>query len=442
MSSSDEHTFEKLEIEGWRQFEHVDILIHPRLTVITGANGSGKSTLLSLLSRHFGWNQTYLSTPIRDETGVTSYILGIIEDLWHAFPRVRSENNSTSIGKIYYSDGASTDLTVNKDNSPQYAVQIVSQKSVPGLHVDSYRPAPVYNVVPNISLSPMSAQVAYKNYNNEVINQRRGGHLQTSPILRMKEAIISMAVFGEGNSTIGRNQVIIDTFNGFNDILRKLLPDNLGFERLSIRSPDVVLVTRSGEFMIDASSGGIMTLIDIAWRIYMFSKDKSTFVVTMDEPENHLHPSMQRSLMRRLLDAFPDVQFIIATHSPFMVSSVKESNVYVLRYEARDAVGAAERVLHGTPVGILSASRVKSVQLTNVNKAANASEILREVLGVPATIPEWVEDSLEDLVKTFEGKAVTPDVLKELRQALSRIGYEEYFPEALSSFVKNSKIAP
>ena len=68
-----------------------------------------------------------------------------------------------------------------------------------------------------------------------------------------------------------------------------------------------------------------MTIIDLAWRLYMFSKMNPEFVVTIDEPEDHLHPIMQRTLMRRLLRTFPSAQFIIATHSPFMVASVKDS---------------------------------------------------------------------------------------------------------------------
>ncbi|WP_419836937.1 AAA family ATPase [Streptomyces brasiliscabiei] len=50
-----------------------------------------------------------------------------------------------------------------------------------------------------------------------------------------------------------------------------------------------------------------------------------------DEPENHLHPSMQRTLVPTLLAAFPNVRFIVATHSPFVVTSTREAYVYALR---------------------------------------------------------------------------------------------------------------
>ncbi|MFL1399228.1 AAA family ATPase, partial [Acinetobacter baumannii] len=62
-----------------------------------------------------------------------------------------------------------------------------------------------------------------------------------------------------------------------------------------------------------------MSIIDLAWQIFLYSHDKDEFVVTIDEPENHLHPSMQRSLLNDFVKAFPKAQFIVVTHSPFIV---------------------------------------------------------------------------------------------------------------------------
>ena len=171
-----------------------------------------------------------------------------------------------------------------------------------------------------------------------------------------------------------------------------------------------------------------MTLIDLAWRLYMFSLDHGDFVVTMDEPENHLHPTLQRSLMRQLLSAFPSAQFIIATHSPFMVSAVKDSNVYVLRYK-NDISGESESEI----LMPSQKSRVVSERLDTINKAGGASEILREVLGVSATIPEWVEEGLDAIVSKYRDVPITENALKNLRAELKQLGYGELYPDALAA---------
>lgn len=45
-------------------------------------------------------------------------------------------------------------------------------------------------------------------------------------------------------------------------------------------------------------------------------------IVLLDEIEQHLHPKWQRSVVHRLKKEFPNLQFIITTHSPLIASSV------------------------------------------------------------------------------------------------------------------------
>jgi hypothetical protein len=424
--------FLHLELALWRQFDQVSIDFHPRLTVITGSNGSGKSTLLSILGRHFGWSRPYLSVPSKTKDGTLSYLSGIVDDLLKRFSF--RTNDPSSIGYIDYTSGTRCNLLFGPlgGGGVQRELTLQGQGPVVGLLIDSHRPNPFYNQIGQIPLQPMTAQQSFDNYNSEMLNRYSGGGSHQSPIFRMKESIISMAIFGEGNSTLGgSNKGLLETFRGFNEVLRRLLPPSLGFKAIAIRSPEVVLVTESGEFMLDASSGGIMTLIDVAWRIYMFSRNQSEFVVLMDEPENHLHPSMQRSLMPRLLAAFPKAQFVIATHSPFMVSSVQDSHVVVLRYRS-DA--AASNV--SADVGLAVNRKVFSESLSVTNKAANAADVLREVLGVPATMPEWVEEKLDGIVQRYRGRGLSSDLLDQMRAELTTLGFDEYYPDAIANLAR------
>jgi len=277
----------------------------------------------------------------------------------------------------------------------------------------------------------MRASLASSLYNQEVTARNGDSFTQYSPIYRLKEALIGMAAFGEGNSYLQPDPQILDNFQGFMEILKKVLPTELGFESISIRIPDVVLKTRAGEFMLDASSGGLNAVIELSWQIYIFSRhlrseNIESFVVTMDEPENHLHPSMQRTILPSLLKAFPKVQFIVATHSPFVVSAVEDAFVYVLKYSdalPKDHTGVSP--LRKTP-------RVNSFKLDDLHKGGTAAEILREVLGVPVTTPQWVEERLKIILSSFEGQQVNQVTLDRLRGELEKLGFDRYFPEALS----------
>jgi hypothetical protein len=294
---------------------------------------------------------------------------------------------------------------------------------------------PVFRPVTQINASALHPDQAYNVYQAESVQRYAGNHVQGT-LFRIKEALVSLALFGTHGSMSAGDDDALAYFNGFVNVLRIMLPDNLGFRNLSIRHTDVVLETASGNFIIDAASGGVMSLIDIAWQIYTFSKTSqavsaSTFTVVMDEPENHLHPSMQRILLANLLQAFPNAQFIVATHSPFMVSSVKDSSVYALRYTSVSPNSLDEEFDEESPL----LKMVFSEKLDVINRAGNAAEILRDVLGVPVTIPPWVEVQLSSLVAEYRNREISAEALSELRERMTVLGFGEMYPAALAGVV-------
>lgn len=413
--------FKKLVISDWRQFKKIEIEFHPRITIITGANGAGKSTILKILSQHFGWQSMMLSTPRFSSTGERIYFSGMFSHN----RKVKVVENTNTAGTLEYNNLVIANLTVPDNSGASFNVQIQNQQNVLGLHIQSHRQSQQYQAIANIPVNPITAEQAYNTYFQDTMNRYQGSHTQYSALYRMKEAIISMATFGAGNQYVQKNERLEKLFLDFKEILSKVLPPTVGFMDINIRIPDVVIVTQTGEFMIDAASGGVMSIIDLAWQIFLYSHDKEEFTVTIDEPENHLHPSMQRSILRRLSNAFPKAQFIVATHSPFVVSSVKDSFVYVLQYEESE-----EETL--MPI----ARRITSLLLNLNDKAATANEVLREVLGVPVTLPEWAEDELNRITLNFTDKEINKETLQELRKQLNDAGLGEYYPEALKSIIE------
>jgi predicted ATP-binding protein involved in virulence len=178
--------------------------------------------------------------------------------------------------------------------------------------------------------------------------------------------------------------------------------------------PEVILDCESGEFSLDAASGGVAALIDVAWQLYVKSLVNSDFVAVIDEPENHLHPEMQLAIMPGLIEAFPQVQFIVATHNPFIVTSVEDSKVFILNYEN---------------------NRVISNRIDEVDRSASANQVLMDVLGLPAPIPLWVQKRINELVSQFSGRELTSQTLAELRAQMNQIGLGGMFPELIDRLI-------
>ncbi|WP_041208420.1 AAA family ATPase [Aeromonas jandaei] len=97
--------------------------------------------------------------------------------------------------------------------------------------------------------------------------------------------------------------------------------------------------------------------------------DELTGIVLIDEIDAHLHVSLQKKILAFLKKAFPKVQFIVSTHSPFVVSSVEDAVIYDLsRLEQVENLSmySYEAVLEGL-FGVLP---ISSLLQKNIEKLA------------------------------------------------------------------------
>lgn len=53
-------------------------------------------------------------------------------------------------------------------------------------------------------------------------------------------------------------------------------------------------------------------------------------IVLIDELETHLHVELQKKVLPLLTNFFPNIQFIVTTHSPFILSSIENATIYDL----------------------------------------------------------------------------------------------------------------
>lgn len=53
-------------------------------------------------------------------------------------------------------------------------------------------------------------------------------------------------------------------------------------------------------------------------------------VVLIDEIETHLHLELQKNIMKLLTTVFPNIQFIVSSHSPFILNCLDNVVIYDL----------------------------------------------------------------------------------------------------------------
>ena len=65
-------------------------------------------------------------------------------------------------------------------------------------------------------------------------------------------------------------------------------------------------------------------VLDIAYRSYVLNKNTNpSGIVIIDEIDLHLHPELEKVVLGRFMDTFPNLQFIVSTHSPLVLTGIK-----------------------------------------------------------------------------------------------------------------------
>ena len=408
--------FSRVTIKDWQQFADIDINFHPRITILTGSNGSGKTTILSLLAKHRGWQPYSLATPKNDSYKGLKYFS--LRKSKH-----RPEDADRTVGTLTYTNGMIATFVVPEVGTAQYQIQIYNQQSASFFYIPSHRQIFSYRRVGQISTVRKEKIAAFDEIQNNQLNKYMGSGVEPSSFI-MKNTLLGWIVNGYGvhNGTkaiMPPDPQQINNFEGFRDILRLIMPKSIGFEDLEVRDYEIIFVCNGGadEFLLETASGGISALIDIAWQIYMFDTGmKQPFAVVIDEVENHLHPSMQRTLLPSLLAAFPHAKFIVSTHSPLVVTSVEEASVYALRYDED--------------------KKVRSHLLDFRSEVKNAVDVLDEVLGVSTTLPAWAVEKLGSIIKKHADKDPTSESLAQLRMELTDAGLGNLFPQAIGAIAE------
>lgn len=89
-------------------------------------------------------------------------------------------------------------------------------------------------------------------------------------------------------------------------------------------------------YTLNSLSSGYSSILNVVTEIIirMERNKKKNYdvqgIVIIDEIEAHLHLSLQKKILKFLTDFFPNIQFIVSSHSPFVLNSVENAIVYDL----------------------------------------------------------------------------------------------------------------
>ena len=152
--------------------------------------------------------------------------------------------------------------------------------------------------------------------------------------------------------------------------------------------------------------------LDIAYRSYILNgTTDSEGIVVIDEIDLHLHPALEQVILQCFQETFPNIQFVVSTHSPLVLTGVEtegKPNV-ILHMASDDTKPEVTHDIYGidynTGIEDVMGVESKNVELDYMvnlcaymkkrNKIAQAENIIRRILNKFAKSQSEVERMVE-----------------------------------------------
>lgn len=132
-------------------------------------------------------------------------------------------------------------------------------------------------------------------------------------------------------------------FNNFEELLNELFEGEQVKLHFNFKNYVFTIQQNGREFGFDELSDGYSAIIDIIADLILKMQDpenltrayKKQGIVLIDEIETHLHLELQKAILPMLTRIFPNIQFIVTTHSPFVLNSIDNAVAYDLEKRER-----------------------------------------------------------------------------------------------------------
>jgi energy-coupling factor transporter ATP-binding protein EcfA2 len=152
----------------------------------------------------------------------------------------------------------------------------------------------------------------------------------------------------------------------------------------------------------DGIQGYMAWVLDLIFRL-MQSSDNGNFTgvtatVLVDEVDQRMHPQWQQSVLQRLADGLPNIQFICSAHSPLLAGGLRPENLTVLEPDhnapgegAMKASHLTEDIYGQTADGVLTSSYF--------NLASTRSEAFQQELRTLAEAAASIDQAAVDFMR-------------------------------------------
>lgn len=334
---------------------------HAPHLMITGKNGSGKTVLLNALSN-------------------------FLDNLKHY--------------SIDFSKSENEELVVTIPDSP-LVVTLTDEFSQNDFVVAFYQAARMPQMI-----EPQSPTKPVYNINSAAKETVTDQFLNFLSDLKIQEALAHNAKQDDDAEQIAQ------WFVEFEGLLKQIYQDEALQLKFNYRNYSFLICTEGKEFKFTQTSDGFAAILDIVADLIMKMQTSGSLtraylkkgIVLIDEVETHLHLELQKVIMPFLTKVFPNIQFIITTHSPFVLNSL--DNAVAFDLEHRETINeltqySYEALAEGY-FGVSSESSYMQMQLERL-------ESLLKKTGLTDSDKYDIRQLVEDLDKVPE--SVSPNLV-------------------------------
>ena len=320
--------FTDIKIEKVRHLENISIPLDiekRKHLILTGKNGSGKTSVLEAMVRYI---QNFLrrSVPLEEVKRLYSYCLGQIE-------KMNSLEDSEQNRQQIYENKRNLNIWENELKSLTSEIILTSTSDI--RLKEKYEQG---NFIFAYYKAKREFQVEqYKNI--EKVELQNKYNIVENPGAKLTKYLVDLKATQAFTKDVKKAEKIDRWFKRFENILKTIFED----EHLELKFNDETFqfsIHESGRepFDFNTMSSGYAAVLDIINDLIIRMEAQSGLrtefdmegIVLVDEIETHLHLELQKKILPVLTKLFPNIQFIITTHSPFILSSLDDAVIYDL----------------------------------------------------------------------------------------------------------------